>query len=199
MISQPIDQKPIAETLTGQEGDNIIVPDDEVWYVTLDSRDMLAKIDPEGTVDADAFNWNRDQNSSTNIMPVVVPGGSAITISWTNGSDHLRISGWEISDLIKNDVVAHSIADSEFITVPDNEVWNVRVTGRSVDYSIRPTDSTSFTTASIRRSKNTSSSEQVMLGGDEFGLSWTDSSNDRAYVSGFVVQTDYDGPGTVIV
>ena len=44
MISQPIDQKPIAETLTGQEGDNIIVPDDEVWYVTLDSRNMLAKI-----------------------------------------------------------------------------------------------------------------------------------------------------------
>ena len=194
MISQPIDQKPIAETLTGQEGDNIIVPDDEVWYVTLDSRDMLAKIDPEGTVDADAYNWNRDQNSSTNIMPVVVPGGSAITISWTNGSDHLRISGWEISDLIKNDVVAHSIADSEFITVPDNEVWQVRFVGREVQPDVGPPDvvDSSYRSHNFRTDGASSSGPQIVTGGERILCSWTnDNGSDKLYISGTVVNTDY--------
>ena len=95
MISQPIDQKPIAETLTGQEGDNIIVPDDEVWQVRFVGREAHANVGPPDVIDSSHYSHNFKTEGASASGPQIVTGGERIFCSWTRNdvSDKLYISG----------------------------------------------------------------------------------------------------------
>ena len=70
MISQPIDQKPIAETLTGQEGDNIIVPSDEVWYVSM-VGDSDINISLTGNTTTGEYNYGSRRVGKPNQEPLL--------------------------------------------------------------------------------------------------------------------------------
>ena len=95
MISQPIDQKPIAETLTGQEGDNIIVPDAEVWQVRFVGREAIAGVGPPDVIDTSHHSHNFRIKGASASGPQIVTGGERIFCSWTRNdvSDKLYISG----------------------------------------------------------------------------------------------------------
>ena len=194
MISQPIDQKPIAETLTGQEGDNIIVPSDEVWYVSM-VGDSDINISLTGNTTTGEYNYGSRRVGKPNQEPFLVPGGSTITVTHLNyGSDRIRISGWEVSDIVGNNIVAHNLFRGEYVDVPDNEVWQVRFVGREAHANVGPPDviDSSHHSHNFRTKGASASGPQIVTGGERIFCSWTNNDgSDKLYISGTVVNTDY--------
>ena len=188
-----IEQKPITKNLRN-EGDYVTVPSDEVWYVSM-VGDSDINISLTGNTTTGEYNYGSRRDGKPNQEPFLVPGGSTITVTYlNNGSDRIRISGWEVSDIVGNNIVAHDLFDNEYVDVPDNQVWQVRFVGREAQADVGPPDvvDSSHHSHNFRYTGASSSGPQIVTGGERIFCSWTkDNGSDKLYISGTVVNTDY--------
>jgi len=187
-----IEQKPITKNLRN-EGDYVTVPSDEVWYVSM-VGDSNINISLTGNTTTGEYNYGSRPVGKPNQEPFLVPGGSTITVTYlNNGSDRIRISGWEVSDIVGNNIVAHNLFHHEYVDVPDNQVWQVRFVGREVQADVGPPDvvDSSYRSHNFRTAGGSSSGPQIITGGERIRCEWTDDSSDKLYITGTIVNTDY--------
>jgi hypothetical protein len=188
-----IEQKPITKNLRN-EGDYVTVPSDEVWYVSM-VGDSNINISLTGNTTTGEYNYGSRRVGKPNQEPFLVPGGSTITVTYLNsGSDRIRISGWEVSDIVGNNIVAHNLFHDEYVDVPDNEVWQVRFVGREAHADVGPPDviDSSHYSHSFRTEGASASGPQIVTGGERIFCSWTkNDGSDKLYISGTVVNRDY--------
>jgi len=189
-----IEQKPITKNLRN-EGDYVTVPSDEVWYVSMVGNSDI-NISLTGNTTTGEYNYGSRRVGKPNQEPFLVPGGSTITVTYLNndGSDRIRISGWEVSDIVGNNIVAHNLFTEEYVDVPDNEVWQVRFVGREAQADVGPPDvvDSSHHSHNFRIAGASASGPQIVTGGERIFCSWTeDNGSDKLYISGTVVNTDY--------
>ena len=189
-----IEQKPITKNLRN-EGDYVTVPSDEVWYVSMVGNSDI-NISLTGNTTTGEYNYGSRRVAKPNQEPFLVPGGSTITVTYLNndGSDRIRISGWEVSDIVGNNIVAHNLFNDEYVDVPDNEVWQVRFVGREAHVAVGPPDviDSPHYSHNFKTGGASASGPQIVTGGERIFCSRTENDDsDKLYISGTVVNTDY--------
>jgi len=192
--------KPVARILLS-DYESFTIPEDEIWYARVNLPDYNAYISPDGITSTESerrYNLSNRRNGDSAPAPLLMPGGTTITADNLNsGSDNLRVSGWDISEIVDNKIVAGSLGRGEYVDVPDGEVWHVRLSGRSANAGCgHPDDVTLGNWYQHMFHINQTGgdySRLVLQGGERLMCTWTNNNgNDEIYYGGFVVREDAD-------
>ena len=192
--------KPVARILLS-DYESFTIPEDEIWYARVNLPDYYAYISPDGITSTNSerrFNLTNRRDGDSAPAPLLMPGGTTITADNLNsGNDNLRVSGWDISEIVDNKIVAGSLGRGEYVDVPDGEVWHVRLSGRVADAGCgHPDDVTLENWGQYLFRENQTGgdySRLVLQGGERLMCTWANNNGeDEIYYGGFVVREDAD-------
>jgi len=192
--------KPVARIFLS-DFESFTIPEDEIWYARVNLPGYSAYISPDGIASTNSeqrYNLSNRRDGDSAPAPLLMPGGTTITANNLNkGSDNLRVSGWDISEIVDNKIVAGSLGRGEYVDVPDGEVWHVRLSGSLANAGCgHPDDVTlwNWTQYKFRRNQTGGDySRLVLQGGERLMCTWTNSNGtDEIYYGGFVVREDAD-------